>query len=102
MQSVRREQMDYFDFELEIGAANANACPVTVIRSPAPPSSCESRAQRGAHAQQVGAGLAPAQAALVFVRQARGSRAGRKRSPWRTSRSRFVAEQGRTGPSSWN
>jgi hypothetical protein len=42
--------MDYFDFELEIGAANA--CPVTVIRSPAPPSSCEPRAQRGAHAQQ--------------------------------------------------
>src|SRR5947209_3621432 len=27
--------MDYFDFELEIGAANANAYPVTVIRSPA-------------------------------------------------------------------
>src|SRR5947209_20315164 len=27
--------MDYFDFELEIGAANASAYPVTVIRSPA-------------------------------------------------------------------
>ncbi len=27
--------MDYFDFELEIGAASANAYPVAVIRSPA-------------------------------------------------------------------
>src|SRR5579863_2731979 len=31
----RRNQMDYFDFELEIGTASASAYPVTVIRSPA-------------------------------------------------------------------